>query len=140
MGSIDGKQLKLDTLPNSRLDLRVATLNFSIDAFTNVITTGSKGVVVIPFPCNLVKVRLLSRPSETGSIVMDVRKADFANYPNLVSIVGDVAPEISSSNKYEDDVLTNWDTIINADDQLEFVVDSVTDFTQVTVSLFLEKV
>lgn len=84
------------------------------------------------------KWRLLSTVS--GSIVIDVWKDTYANYPPLVAdtITASAKPTLSSVIKNEDSALTGWTTSFTAGDVIGFNVDSVTTVTKVTLSLEFE--
>lgn len=118
--------------------LRTRPLNFIIDGGGSVITTGIKGDLEVPFAwVDIVSVRLLADAS--GSIVIDIWKDTYANFPptDADSITASAPPTISSATKSEDSTLTGWTQTGSAGDILRFNVDSVTTITRVTVSLVL---
>lgn len=92
--------------------------------------------VRVPYTGTITKVSLLA--DATGSIVIDVWKDTYANYPPTVAdtIAAAAKPTLSSVNKSEDATLTGWTTAVTAGDVLKFNVDSVSGLTQ--VSLLLE--
>ncbi len=122
-----------------RLDSGGTTLNraveFVIDGAGSVITAGVKGYVEIPFACRITAVRLLADVS--GSIVVDIWKDTYANYPpvDADSITASAVPTISAAIKSLDTTLTGWTTSVAAGDIVAFNVDSATTLTRVTVSL-----
>lgn len=111
---------------------------------TNVINTGFKGVIEIPFKCNVVAVRLFSSDAAitSGSIVVDIWKTAYASYPPTVggTITAAAKPTIVAGTKYEDTTLTGWTTLIEAGSILGYKVDSVASFKQILVALTLRKV
>lgn len=109
-----------------------------IDGGASVITTGVKGYISMPVTGTWKKWRLLSTVS--GSIVIDVWKDTYANYPPLVAdtITASAKPTLSSVIKNEDSALTGWTTSFTAGDVIGFNVDSVTTVTKVTLSLEFE--
>lgn len=114
-----------------------------IDGGGSVITTGTKGYVSIPINGTLVAWRILSiDPAVTsGSIVIDVWKDTFANYPptNADSITNGHEPTVSGATKAEDSDLSDWTTqSVTEGDVLGFNVDSVTSFTRVTLVLEIQ--
>lgn len=111
----------------------VIAIAFIIDGGGAVITTGSKGYLEIPFACTITGWTILS--DVVGSIVVDVRRSTYADFPTTSSIAGTEKPTISSARKGQDLSLTTWSTSISAGDILEFVVESVSAVTRVTVSL-----
>lgn len=110
-------------------------INFIIDGGGATITTGIKGDVVIDFACTILSVTLLA--DQSGSIVVDIWKDTYANYPPLVadSITASAKPTISSATKSQDTTLTGWTTSIAAGETLRFNVDSVTTIQRVTLDL-----
>jgi len=73
----------------------------------------------------------------TGSIVVDVWKDTYANFPPTVAdtIVSNSTLAISAATKGQDTALAGWTKTIAAGDILRFNVDSVTDIERCTVSL-----
>jgi hypothetical protein len=100
-----------------------------------VISTGIKGWIQVPFACTITKATLLA--DQTGSIVIDIWKDTYANYPptDADSITASAVPTISSATKSVDSTLTGWTTSITAGDILMFNVDSCTSIKVVLVSL-----
>ncbi|MDW8267669.1 MAG: hypothetical protein RMN24_00755, partial [Anaerolineae bacterium] len=127
-GSIGASQLATS--------FKTRTLNFIIDGGGAVITTGSKGYVVVDFAATAVSWTILA--AQSGSIVVDVRRATYATFPTTSSIAGTEKPTLTSAQKNQDTSLTTWSTIA-AGDILEFVVESVATVTRVTVSIRLEQ-
>ena len=118
---------------------RVGTLSIEIDGNGAVITTGIKGFLRVDFDCTITKATILSTDaaSTAGSIVIDVWKDTYANYPPTVAdtITASAKPTLSSANKSEDSTLTGWTTGISAGDVLGFKVDSATTVTRVILEL-----
>ena len=119
---------------------RIGSVGMIIDGGASVITTGVKGYLEIPFACTIQAVTLLANLS--GSIVIDIWKDTYANFPPVVgdSIVASAKPTISAAVKSQDTTLTGWNTTVNAGDILGFNVDSVTTITKVTLSLKIQAV
>lgn len=117
----------------------VASIELVIDGGGSVITTGIKGFVEVPFACTITAVRLLADVS--GSIVVDIWKDTYANYPPTVAdtITAAAKPTISGANKSQDTTLTGWTIAIAAGDILGFNVDSATTVTRVTLSLTVRR-
>lgn len=113
-----------------------------IDGGGSAITTGVKGFISVPFACTIKKARLLSTDSAAtaGSIVIDIWKDTYANYPPTVAdtITAAAKPTLSAANKSEDTTLTGWTTSIAAGDVLGFNVDSVATVTRVSLTLEVE--
>lgn len=116
-------------------DVKVSNVTFIIDGGGLAITTGVKGDIEIPFACTINSWTILS--DQTGSIVVDVWKDTYANFPPTVAdtITGSEKPTLSSANKNQDLSLSSWTTSISAGDILRFNVDSVTTVQRVTVAI-----
>lgn len=118
---------------------KIMTLTFVIDGGGSAITTGQKGHLEIPFACTINGWTLLA--DQSGSIVIDVWKDTYANYPPTVAdtIAGTEKPTLSAVIKNQDLALTTWTTAVAAGDILAFNVDSVATVTRVTLSIKVTK-
>ncbi len=127
--------------PSLNLDPQVvmAAIEYVFDGGGAVLTTGIKGDVRIPFACTINSVTLLA--DQAGSIVIDIWKDTYANYPPTVAdtITAAAKPTLSAASKSEDTTLTGWTTSIAAGDTLRFNVDSVTTCTRVVLILKVTK-
>lgn len=114
---------------------RTATIFYVIDGGGSAITTGVKGDLRVPFACTITAAEAVA--DQSGSIVVDVWKDTFANYPptDADSITSSAPVTISSSTKVEDTTLTGWTKSVAAGDCLRFNVDSATTVQRVTVML-----
>lgn len=114
---------------------QVAIVNFVIDGGGSAITTGIKGDIVIPFTGTINQVTLLA--DATGSIVIDLWKDTYANFPPVVgdSIVASAKPTLSSAAKSQDSTLTGWTTTVAAGDIIRVNVDSAATVQRVTLAL-----
>lgn len=113
----------------------VASIPFIIDGGGSAIATGVKGDIEIPFACTIQQVTLQADVS--GSIVVDIWKDTYANFPPTVAdtITASAKPTISSATKSQDATLTGWTKAIAAGEILRFNVDSCSTITRCTVSL-----
>ncbi len=118
---------------------KIATLTFVIDGGGAAITTGLKGFLEIPFASTITRATALA--DQSGSIVVDVWKDTYANYPpvDADSITASAPITISSATKSQDATLTGWTTSLAAGDILAFNVDSVTGVQRLTISLRVTK-
>jgi len=134
----DGQVLKSDGAAANWED-DIASITFVIDGGGSAITTGEKGHLRIPFDCEIQRVTLLA--DQVGSIVIDIWKDTYANFPptDADSITASAPPTISSAQKSEDTTLTGWTKTINAGDVLAFNVDSAATITRVTIALKVKK-
>lgn len=71
----------------------------------------------------------------SGSIVIDVKKSNYADFPSTVSICASTKPTLTSARKSSDSTLTGWTLGISSGDVLEFVVDSASTLTKATLTL-----
>lgn len=111
------------------------TIALTIDGGGSTITTGIKGDVHIPIPIVLTEVVMLA--DQSGSIVVDIWKDSYTNFPPTVAdtITAAAKPTITTATKSKDSTLTGWTTSVAADDVLRFNVDSVTTIQRVLVAL-----
>ena len=134
-------QSKLDSIDSQITDLEVGSVNFVIDGSGIVIPLGIfPGDIKIDFNCVIEEVTLLA--DQTGSVVIDIWKDTYANFPPSVadSITASSKPTITTNTKSQDVTLTGWTTSISAGDILRFNVDSVTDIQSVSIVLKIRRV
>ncbi len=127
--------LQFDASQNASFVSNTRTLNFVIDGGGSAITTGVKGHIVLDGDYTVTGWTIIA--DQSGSIVVDVNRATYANFPTTASIAGTELPTLSSAQKAEDLTLSSWTTTLSARDVLEFQVDSATTVTRVTVALRL---
>lgn len=118
---------------------KLGVAGITIDGAGSAITTGIKGYIRIPYAGTITKATVLA--DQSGSIVIDVWKDTYANYPPTVAdtIVASAKPTLSSAIKSEDSTLTGWTTSVTAGDVLGFKVDSASTLTRVTLELHITK-
>lgn len=120
--------------PGSGVERNV--INSVIDGNGAAIAAGIKfDIGPIPFSGVIEEVTLLA--DQSGSIVVDIWKDTYANYPPTVadSITAAALPTISAAAKSQDSTLTGWTTTITAGDILRINVNSATTITRVTLGL-----
>lgn len=130
----------LSSIPSGAGDIPGANLGdgavqFIIGNGTTTIDTGIAGDITFPYAGTISQVDLLA--DQTGSIVVDLWKDTYANYPptDADSITASAVPTISSATKSTDSTLTGWTTSVSAGDIIRLNVDSVTDCTRVALVL-----
>lgn len=140
--ALSGSVITTGTIAAARLPARIGAVGIVIDGGGSVITTGVKGFVEVPFACSLTAVTLLSTDAAvtSGSIVIDVWKDTYANYPPTVAdtITASAKPALSAATKSRDTTLTGWTTAIAAGDILGFNVDSVATLTRCALILTVQ--
>lgn len=142
IAALSGSVITTGTVASARLPARIGAVGLIIDGGGSTITTGVKGFVEVPFACTITAVTLLSTDAAvtSGSIVVDIWKDTYANYPPVVgdTITASAKPTLSSATKSRDTTLTGWTTSIAAGDVLGFKVDSVATVTRLLVSLTVQ--
>jgi len=139
-GTLQSTDLADGTTTLNVTELGAGVIGWIIDGSGSAITTGIKGDLEIPFACTIQRATLLA--DQTGSIVIDIFKDSFANFPPTVAdtITAAAKPTLSAEIKSQDSTLTGWTTAVSAGDILRFNVDSVATITRVEVSLKIVKV
>lgn len=123
--------------PGLRLSVAERTRKFdiTIEGGGVAITTGIKGYRSFPVAGTITAVRMLA--DQSGSIVVDIWKDTYANYPPTVAdtITAAAKPTITTALKSEDTTLTGWTTAVAAGDVFGFNVDSITTIQRLTLEL-----
>ncbi len=135
----DGQVAKADGAGAVTFEDDQGGVSFIIDGGGSAITTGVKGDIEMPFAGIITRAALFA--DQTGSIVIDIFKDTFANFPPTVAdtITASAKPTISSGVKDEDDTLTGWTVTFAKGDVLRYNVDSITTIQRCTVSLSVKK-
>ncbi len=91
--------------------------------------------LIVPFDCTIDSVTML--PDVSGSIVVDIWKDTYANYPptDADTITASAVPSISSATKSQDTTLTGWTRALTKGEVLRFDVDSVATIARCLVGL-----
>jgi hypothetical protein len=111
------------------------TINFIHDSGSQDMTTGSKGSLTIDVTGRIQSWTVASE--EPGLLILDVKKASFDDYPNVISICGTNRPNLNLENKNRSSDLTGWQTDIYAGDILQFNILTVQDIRRFVLSLKL---
>jgi hypothetical protein len=111
------------------------TIGITIDGAGVDITNGIKGDVSVNYNMIVDSWTILS--TQTGSIVIDVWKDTYSNYPPTVSssITGSEKPTLSLQNKNQGLSLSTWTTSISEGDIIRFNVDSCSGIQKVTLQI-----
>jgi len=136
LGSTDWNSF---TIGNTQIQSNYQEIVFIIDGSGTAITTGVKGDLEVPFNCTITSATLLA--DQTGSVVVDIWKDTYANYPPTVAdtITSVTPPTISSAIKSQDNTLSGWTTTMTRGETLRFNVNSCTTITRVQLSLKVTK-
>ncbi len=101
----------------------------------NVIATGVKGYIEIPYDMTIESVRLYA--SQSGSIVIDLWEDTYDNFPptDADSFTSSTPPTITSSTKGYVTDFTGWSLFLAKGNIIGINVDSCTDIKQVTLAI-----
>lgn len=115
------------------------SFGITIDGGGSAITTGVKGYITIPYAGTITGWDIFADTS--GSIVVDVWKDTYANFPPTVAdtIAGTEKPTLTSATKNQDTNLTTWTTSVTANDVIAFNVDSVSTVTRINLIIYINK-
>jgi hypothetical protein len=111
------------------------SFGITIDGGGSAITTGVKGYIEVPYAMTIDQVTFIC--DQSGSIVVDVWKDTYANYPptDADTITASAPPTITTATKSQDTTLTGWTTSVTSEDIFGFNVDSVTSMQRCTLVL-----
>jgi len=107
---------------------------------TNAIGTGIYVDIHFAHAATITKWRILGTKftsGSTGSIVLDLWKDTYANFPPVVgdTITASAKPTVTTAAKAESSTLTGWTTSVAAGDVIRVNVDSAATFSLVTFAL-----
>lgn len=115
------------------------SLRFVLENSGAALTTGVKGYLRCPYAGTLTAARLLA--DQVGSIVVDIWKDTYGNFPPLVAdtITAAAKPTIVAAQKAENTTLVGWTTAVAEGDILAFNIDSISTVTRVEVELSITR-
>lgn len=113
----------------------LGTLVFSFGDGSAVISTGQKGHIRWPFAGTLVRNTVMA--DQSGSIVIDIWRDSYANFPptGADSITASAKPTLSAAQKSVDTTLSGWNKTFSEGDIYAFNVDSAATVTRVALEL-----
>lgn len=128
-------QAAIDELAASGGGSGTITIGASFDGQGSALVVGSKCYVRVPVACTITEATALA--DQSGSVVVDVWKDTYANYPptDADSITASAPITISSAIKSTDTTLTGWTKTVTAGDVLAFNIDSCSTITRLQVQL-----
>jgi hypothetical protein len=120
-------------------DLTKDAVVFVIDGGGSAITTGVKADLEVPWNATITSSTLVC--DQSGSIVLDLWRDTYANYPATVAdtITASAKPTLSAATKAQDATLTGWTTALTSGDILRINVESAATVTRCTLSLQVAK-
>ena len=117
---------------------RIRTITVTIDGGGSALTTGLKLLLPqIPITGTIVSWALVADVS--GSVVLDIWKANAAVPTNSNSITASAKPTLSSTQLASSSTLTGWTTSIAVGDVWGFEVESATTVTRVVLRLEIQE-
>lgn len=120
----------------SGIDTRMTSLVGAVQVYVDSgLAVGQTGWVEMPYAGTITAARIFA--DAAGSIVFDIWKCSYANFPTSASdsICASAKPTLSSAVKSQDTTLTGWTTAFAAGDILTFNVDSTSGIVRVLLSL-----
>jgi hypothetical protein len=111
----------------------VITIGVTLSGNGGTISAGSKGYMFMPRAGTITSWTIVG--DVTGSIIIDVKRSTYAAFPTTTSIAGSTLPTVTSAQKNTSSTLTGWSTSLATGDIIEFVVNSNTAFTKITLSI-----
>jgi hypothetical protein len=125
--------------PSDTGNIVIGTITLSLNGGGSAITTGYKSFTSVNYSGEILSYTLLA--DKTGSIVIDIWKDSYANYPPTSgdSICASSKPTLSSQISNTDSVLTSWSKSFSAGDVFGFNVDSSSVVTNINLTLKVKK-
>lgn len=105
----------------------------------SAIAAGTQVDLRIGYNCTITSWDIVA--DQTGSLVVDIWKDTYANFPPVVgdAITGSAKPTLSAATKAQSSTLTGWTTTLAAGDYLRFNVDSASTITRAVLTLVVTK-
>jgi hypothetical protein len=116
-------------------DIRSLTLGF--DGGGATLSSSANMEIVVPFACTILGWTLVA--DQSGTLVLDVLRSTYAEYPTMSSLCGGSKPSLSSAQKNTDSTVSGWTTALAANDILRLHVDSVTSIQRCTLMLKVKR-
>ena len=117
------------------------TINFVIDAGSAPMSSGIKGEMTLDVTGEIQSWTIVG--DQDGQIQLDIKKVDYANFPNFASICGTERPQLgdiannSVARKNTNTTISSWNKALNAGDILQFEVVYAINIQRCLVSMKL---
>ena len=117
------------------------TINFVVDAGSSPMSYGVKGDMTLDVTGKLISWTLIG--DQEGQVQFDIKKVDYANFPNFSSICGTDKPTLGNINAgtkqriNRNTTLSTWNTALNAGDILQFEIVYALNIQRCVVSMKL---
>lgn len=109
----------------------------TVDGAGSALTTGLKGYVTCPFNGTITGWDIVA--DQSGSVVIDVWKANNAVPTVGNTITASAKPTLTADQQEQSSTLTGWTTSVSAGDVFAFNIDSVSTMTRLTLNLRIRK-
>ena len=117
------------------------TINFVVDAGSSPMSPGIKGDMTLDVSGKIESWTLIG--DQDSQVQFDIKKVDYANFPNFASICGTEKPTLgdigagTTQRINQDTSLTTWNTALNAGDILQFEIVYAINIQRCVVSMKL---
>ena len=117
------------------------TINFVVDAGSAPMSSGIKGDMTLDVTGKIISWTLIA--DQDGQVQFDIKKSDYANFPNFSSICGTERPQLGNINTgaeariNRNTTITSWSPILNSGDILQFEIVYALNIQRCVVSLKL---
>ena len=117
------------------------TINFVVDSGSAPMSSGIKGEMTLDVTGEIQSWTVIG--DQDGQIQFDVKKVDYANFPNFASICGNEKPQLGDistqqeARKNTNTTISSWNKALNAGDLLQFEVVYAINIQRCMVSMKL---
>ena len=117
------------------------TINFVVDAGSSPMAPGIKGDMTLDVSGKIESWTIIG--DQSAQVQFDIKKVDYANFPNFTSICGTEKPTLgdigagTTQRINQDTSLTTWNTALNAGDILQFEIIYAINIQRCVVSMKL---
>ena len=117
------------------------TINFVVDSGSAPMSSGIKGEMTLDVTGEIQSWTVIG--DQDGQIQFDIKKVDYANFPNFVSICGTERPQLGDlatqlqERKNNNTTISSWNKSLNAGDIIQFEVVYAINIQRCVVSMKL---
>ena len=136
----DIEVIESQTVTNDRTLL--SEFYIKINGFGSVFVPNTREYFEVPYNCNIIGWKALGNNGlSNGSLKLNVWKTTFDDLPadSGDSITGGNDPEIVDDIKASDDILEDWEIMLEEGDYLCFNIESAEDFTSAVITFKIIK-
>ena len=116
------------------------TINYVVESGSFDMEPGIKGHITLDVTGTIDSWTIVAE--QAGTLIVDIKKSTFNDYPSMVSITGTEKPYLGVINgmtqtKNKDEDLTTWNRVLNAGDVLQYEVVAVSNVKRFLIALKL---